>query len=178
MLIELALVFIVIGAAAFGGGITALSLIIHEVVQKQQWLSPDQMKSIVTISQMTPGPIGLNSATFTGFTVSGIAGSVIATLSLVLPGLLGIVLFRLLVKLHTRITDGNNGHLGKKLTDSLKPGIFALIVFAVWTIGSTAIHGAFTAIIAGLAFVVILVLPKMHPLVVIIVSGLAGVIFL
>jgi len=63
--------FLKIGIFGFGGGYAMLSLIQHEVVENQQWLSNQEFTDIVAISQMTPGPIAINSATYIGYTVSG-----------------------------------------------------------------------------------------------------------
>ena len=78
--------FFKIGLFGFGGGYAMLSMIQGEVVTRYGWLTPQEFTDIVAISQMTPGPIGINSATFVGFTATGsIWGSVIATFAVVLP---------------------------------------------------------------------------------------------
>ena len=78
--------FFKIGLFGFGGGYAMLSMIQGEVVTRYGWLTPQEFTDIVAISQMTPGPIGINSATYVGFTATGsIWGSVIATLAVVLP---------------------------------------------------------------------------------------------
>ena len=78
--------FFKIGLFGFGGGYAMLSMIQGEVVTRYGWLTPQEFTDIVAISQMTPGPIGINSATYVGFTATGsIWGSVIATFAVVLP---------------------------------------------------------------------------------------------
>ena len=73
--------FFKIGLFGFGGGYAMLSMIQGEVVTRYGWLTPQEFTDIVAISQMTPGPIGINSATYVGFTATGsVWGSVIATL--------------------------------------------------------------------------------------------------
>ena len=88
--------FFMIGLFGFGGGYGMLSLIQHETVESHHWLSTAEFTDIVAISQMTPGPIGINSATYCGYTaihnagygeVMAILGSAIATFALVLPSL-------------------------------------------------------------------------------------------
>ncbi|MGL4410809.1 MAG: chromate transporter [Bacteroidales bacterium] len=75
-----------IGLFGFGGGYAILSLIEHEVVSVHQWVSTEEFTDIVAISQMTPGPIGINSATYIGYTVTGsVWGSFIATFATILP---------------------------------------------------------------------------------------------
>lgn len=77
--------FFVIGLFTFGGGAAMLSLIQTQVVGKFAWLTEAQFTDIVAISQCTPGPIGVNCATYTGYEVAGVAGSAVATFALVLP---------------------------------------------------------------------------------------------
>ncbi|MCI1647002.1 MAG: chromate transporter [Bacteroides sp.] len=78
--------FFKIGLFGFGGGYAMLSLIQREVVTHYGWLKPQEFTDIVAISQMTPGPIGINSATYVGFTATGsVWGSLIATFAVILP---------------------------------------------------------------------------------------------
>ncbi len=94
-------IFFVIGLFGFGGGYGMLSLIQHETVEHWHWLSSSQFTDIVAISQMTPGPVGINSATYCGYTACinagysmpmAILGSATATFALVLPSLILMVL--------------------------------------------------------------------------------------
>ena len=73
------------GLFSIGGGYAAMPLIQHQVVDVHPWLTMAQFSDIITISQMTPGPISINSATFVGLQVAGIPGAVIATTGKVLP---------------------------------------------------------------------------------------------
>jgi chromate transporter len=93
--------FFEIGLFGFGGGYGMLSLIQNETVEHWHWLTSSQFTDIVAISQMTPGPIGINSATYCGYTAvvnagysapMGILGSVVATFALVLPSLILMIL--------------------------------------------------------------------------------------
>lgn len=86
-------VYLKIGLFGFGGGYAMLSLIQYEVVDKHHWLSLQEFTDVVAISQMTPGPIGINSATYIGYTVTGnVWGSVIATIAVCLPSFLLVLL--------------------------------------------------------------------------------------
>lgn len=90
---QLFCVYTKIGIFGFGGGYAMLSLIQHEVVEKHQWLTSQQFTDIVAISQMTPGPIGINSATYIGYTATGnIWGSTIATFAVCFPSFLLVLL--------------------------------------------------------------------------------------
>lgn len=79
ILLELFLSFLQIGAFSFGGGYAAMPLIQAQVVTKYHWLSMAEFTDLITISQMTPGPIAVNSATFVGIKIAGIPGALIAT---------------------------------------------------------------------------------------------------
>ncbi len=106
--IELFYTFFIIGLFGFGGGYGMLSLIQTETVIHHQWLSSAEFTNIVAISQMTPGPIGINSATYCGYTavhnagydgIIAMAGSATATFALVLPSLILMILIsKLLMK--------------------------------------------------------------------------------
>lgn len=101
MFLSLFYTFFKIGLFGFGGGYGMLSLIQHETVETNHWLSTSEFTDIVAISQMTPGPIGINSATYCGYTaihnagyghLMSILGSATATFALVLPSLVLMIL--------------------------------------------------------------------------------------
>lgn len=84
-MLNLFLIFFKIGCFAFGGGYAVITLISKYVVEENAWISTREFIDLISISQMTPGPIAINSATFVGQSVSGIIGSIVATAGLVLP---------------------------------------------------------------------------------------------
>ena len=111
--VKLFITFFKIGLFGFGGGYGMLSLIQHETVESHHWLSASEFTDIVAISQMTPGPIGINSATYCGYTAianagysipMAILGSAMATFALVLPSLILMILIsKMFMKyMHTR----------------------------------------------------------------------------
>ncbi|MBQ5648286.1 MAG: chromate transporter [Alistipes sp.] len=85
--LQLFLSYLKNGFFGFGGGYAMLSLIQNEIVEQRGWLTSMQFADIVAVSQITPGPIAINSATYVGYEVAGIAGSVIATFAVCLPSL-------------------------------------------------------------------------------------------
>ena len=125
--------FFKIGVFGFGGGYGMLSLIQHETVERWHWLSSSDFTDIVAVSQMTPGPIGINSATYCGYTACvhagysvpmAILGSATATLALVLPSLILMVLIsRMFMRyMHTRtVTSVFHG---------LRPAVVGLLAAA------------------------------------------------
>ena len=130
LFLQLFWVFFVIGLFTFGGGYAMLSLIQTQVVVTHSWLTESAFTDIVAISQMTPGPIGINSATYVGYEVMrqagashlvGILGSLTATFAVVLPSFL-IVLT--IVRFYTRFKDNRvfEGVMGW-----LRPAVVGLI---------------------------------------------------
>ena len=92
ILLELFISYLKIGFFGFGGGYAMLSLIQNEVVVRHGWITAAQFTDIVAVSQITPGPIAINSATYIGYTVAGFWGSVVATVAVSLPSLTIMVL--------------------------------------------------------------------------------------
>ena len=84
--------FLKIGAVCFGGGAAMISFISAEAVEKHGWAAPEEMNDIVTVSESTPGPIAINMATYVGFRVAGPLGACLATLGVVLPSFIIIML--------------------------------------------------------------------------------------
>jgi chromate transporter len=131
--LDLFITFFKIGLFGFGGGYGMLSLIQHETVERFHWLSTAEFTDIVAISQMTPGPIGINSATYCGYTAihnagyghsMAILGSATATLALVLPSLiLMIIISRMFMKyMNTRPVQS--------IFDGLRPAVVGLLAAA------------------------------------------------
>ena len=85
--LQLFLSYLKIGFFGFGGGYAMLSLIQNEIVEQRGWLTATQFADIVAVSQITPGPIAINSATYIGYEIGGIFGSVVATFAVCLPSL-------------------------------------------------------------------------------------------
>lgn len=125
ILIDLYIQFFIIGSTAFGGGYAVLPLINSFVVEEKGWLSVSEMTDLVSISNMTPGPIAINSATFVGTKVAGIPGSLAATMGVVTPSfilmaVLGYLLF----------ASGKKLKFLDKMLKTLRPAIVGLIAIA------------------------------------------------
>lgn len=122
--------FFEIGLFGFGGGYGMLSLIQHETVEHWHWLSSSEFTDIVAVSQMTPGPIGINSATYCGYTAvsnagysssMAVFGSAVATLALVLPSL---ILMILISRMFMRYM---NTHTVQSVFNGLRPAVVGLL---------------------------------------------------
>lgn len=131
--LELFITFFQIGLFGFGGGYGMLSLIQGEVVHNHEWLTTSEFTNIVAISQMTPGPIGINSATYCGYTAvhnagfgywMSILGSFTATLALILPSL---ILMILIAKMFMKYMDTP---LVKSVFLGLRPAVVGLLAAA------------------------------------------------
>ena len=97
--LQLFLSFLQIGMFSFGGGYVAMPLIQGQVVTLHGWLTMSEFTDLITISQMTPGPIAVNSATFVGMKIAGIPGAVVATAGCILPSCIIVtILARLYLK--------------------------------------------------------------------------------
>ena len=130
---NLFITFFKIGLFGFGGGYGMLSLIQHETVERWQWLSSSDFTDIVAISQMTPGPIGINSATYCGYTaihnagyghLMAVLGSATATFALVLPSL---ILMILIAKMFMRFM---HHHSVESVFRGLRPAVVGLLAAA------------------------------------------------
>ncbi len=134
--LELFISFFKIGLFSFGGGYAAMPLIQDQVVTAHQWLSMPEFTDLVTISQMTPGPIAINSATFVGIKIAGIPGALAATLGCILPSC---VIVMLIAKLYLKY---RNMDLLQGVLGSLRPAVVAMIASAGVSILFTAFWGS------------------------------------
>ena len=168
--LQLFLSFFKIGLFAFGGGYAILLLIQHEIVVDRGWLTQSELTDIVAISQMTPGPIGINSATYVGYVATGnVWGAVVATLSITLPSfiiMLTLSRFMLAVK--------GNRYMEYALT-ALRPTVVGLIAAAALMLVNRENFVDWKSIVLfGVAFILTFRF-KMHPILLIVLAGAAGV---
>lgn len=183
--LQLFLSFFQIGAFSFGGGYAAMPLIQNQVVQLHPWLSQSEFTDLITISQMTPGPIAVNSATFVGTRIAGMPGALAATAGCVLPSC---ILVTLLAKIYLKY---RNLSLLQGVLKSLRPAVIAMIAAAGVSILVTAFWGeAITSLTltqllpnisiqsAGIFIgsLILLIRFKMNPIHVMLLSGVAEVV--
>ncbi len=163
--------FLLIGLGAYGGGLVTIPLIQHEIVVNQQWLTFDQMASLLAVAQMTPGPIAVNAATFVGFQINGLLGAMIATFAVILPAIL--ILFWL-APLVDRIS--HNLYM-LKIRQGIQLGVLSLILYATWFYGVGVTEGWLDLAIGIAAFAVLVIFEgKLHPIFVILACGVLGLI--
>ena len=92
LLLDLFLTFAKIGLFTFGGGYALVSLIQHTCVEVKQWITHDEMMNVTVVAESTPGPIAINCATYVGYKQKGMVGAVVATLGMILPSFVIILL--------------------------------------------------------------------------------------
>ena len=160
--------YLKIGFFGFGGGYAILALIQNEIVVRHHWLTNSELTDIIAISQMTPGPIAINSATYVGYTVTGnIWGSLLATFAVCLPSLtIMLLITKFYMKLH-------NNHYVQDAMYGMLPMVVAMILAATLLLltPDTFIDGYSWAIMA-VAFIASV--KKMSPILVICLAGVAG----
>lgn len=135
MYLELLWSFFQIGLFSVGGGYAAMPLIQAQVVDKYGWLTLSEFADIITISQMTPGPVAINSATFVGMRILGLPGAIVATLGCILPSCI-IVTTLAYFYFKYRNVSVVQGILG-----GLRPAVVALIASAGLTILMLVVFG-------------------------------------
>ena len=133
--LQLFLSFLQIGLSSFGGGYAAMPLIQDQVVTAHGWLSMPEFTDLITISQMTPGPIAINSATFVGMKIAGVPGAIAATVGCVFPSC---VIVTLLARLYLKYRDMS---LLQGILGSLRPAVVAMVAAAGISILITAFWG-------------------------------------
>ena len=133
--LQLFLSFLQIGLFSFGGGYAAMPLIQDQVVTAHGWLSMPEFTDLITISQMTPGPIAINSATFVGMKIAGVPGAIAATVGCVFPSC---VIVTLLARLYLKYRDMS---LLQGILGSLRPAGVAMVAAAGISILLTAFWG-------------------------------------
>jgi chromate transporter len=170
ILIEIFVSFFKIGAFSFGGGYAMLPLIQREIVTNHNWITFKQFVDIIGISQMTPGPIAINSATFVGFKVSGIVGSIAATL--------GVISFSfILVSIANHyILKFKESYIMKAALAGMRPAMIGLIISVFLSLGHESYKDV-KSIIIGIIILGLLLSNKLHPILVIIISGVLGIVF-
>ena len=169
--LELFYTFFIIGAFTFGGGYAMLSLIQNEVVVEHEWISAQQFTEIVAISQMTPGPIGINSATYIGYSVTGnVFGSLLATTAVMLPSF---IIVLTICKLYNKFKENN--HVAHLMT-LLKPMVIGMIAAAAGILVTKENFFNWSSWVLFAAAFVALQWGKVNPIIVIIVAGLIGIV--
>ena len=181
--LQLFFAFFKTGLFAIGGGLATLPFL-YEIAQKYGWFAPESVADMLAISESTPGPIGVNMATYAGFSTAGVLGALTATFALVLPAFL-ITLF---------IAKAMEKYRNNRFVDAaflgLRPAVVALITVALFSVvKASVLHvDAFLAtktlrslfdfpalILLAILFAVEHFFKKVHPIVLIVIGAAAGI---
>ena len=179
ILLELFLISLKIGAFTFGGGYSMIAMIQYESEQ-HGWLSQSELVDFVALSESTPGPLAVNMATFVGMKTGGLLGAVIATLGVVLPSF---VIILIIAKCYQRFKTS-------KAVDSvmsgLKPAVVGMIGAALISVGRTVFfpsglqaerftQASFWVFLGIFAVSAVLVFKKVNPIKIIVLSAAVGI---
>ena len=173
--IQLFLSFLQIGLFSFGGGYAAMPLIQEQIVDTHGWLSMSEFTDLITISQMTPGPIAINSATFVGIKIAGLAGAAVATAGCIFPSC---VIVTLLAKIYLKY---RNVKTFQSVLDSLRPAVVAMIAVAGVSILTSAFwqnadkiilaETDWSMVLIFLICLILLIKAKWNPILVMLLAG-------
>jgi len=144
---QLFFTFFKIGAFTFGGGYAMIPLIQNEAVERKGWVTDDDILEIIAIAESTPGPIAINSATFVGYRAAGVLGSVCATLGVVLPSFVIILLISFVLKQFSDILAVQYAFQG------IRAGVLALLCKSLWTMYKKSPKGWAAYIVMAAAFI-------------------------
>lgn len=177
--LQLFYTFFKIGLFGFGGGYAMLSMIQGEVVTRYNWVTTQEFTDIVAISQMTPGPIGINAATYVGFTVTkSVFGSIIATGAVVLPS------FILMLTISKFFLKYQKHPIVESVFKGLRPAVVGLLASAALVLMnkenfSSPLEDRYAFIINIIIFILAFIGSKkykINPILLILICGLAGLI--
>ena len=171
--LKLFLSFLQIGLFSFGGGYASLPLIREQVVEQNAWLSMSEFTDLITISQMTPGPIAVNSATFVGIKIAGIGGAVCATAGCILPSC---IIVLVLAKLYFKY---RNMRAMEDILSALRPAVVAMIaasgvsilVSAFWGESISLASTKWVLVAAFAVYFLLLRKTKLNPVWVMLIAG-------
>lgn len=181
LILKLFLTFFKIGAFTFGGGYAMIPLIEKETVEKNEWITSEEILEVFAISESTPGPIAINTATFIGYKIAGFFGAAAATLGVVLPSFIIILIVAKFIEKFRTSTFVSGALTG------LKPCVVALIGVAVLTIGKTVFfHSGVISmaelltwqnLVSVLLFggATVMAFKKVHPIIIICISAAVGI---
>lgn len=179
VLLELFLIFLKIGAFTFGGGYSMIAMIQYEAEQ-HGWLSQSELVDFVALSESTPGPLAVNMATFVGMKTGGVLGAVLATLGVVLPSF---IIILIIAKCYERF---KNSRAVSAVMSGLKPAVVGMIGTALLSVGRTVFfpsglqadrftQTSFWVFLGIFAVSAVLVFKKVHPIKIILLSAAVGI---
>ncbi|MBQ6426648.1 MAG: chromate transporter [Clostridia bacterium] len=169
-LFRIYLCFLKIGAFLFGGGYSMLPMLIRELSETKKWATEDELMDYFAVAQCTPGVIAINTATFVGYKLKKVPGSIAATLGIVTVPVIVIILVASVLKQFwgsPAVAHAFNG---------IRVAVAALIASAVIKLGKKSIHNWLTALLCAAAFASIAFM-HVSPVIVVVAVALAGILY-
>ena len=183
LLLELSWRFLLVGTFSVGGGLATLPFL-QDIGHATGWFSDLELSNMVAVSESTPGPMGVNMASYVGFTVAGVPGSVIATASLVLPSMVVIILIYHVLKRFRESFYVDSAFYGLRAASAglIASAFYSVLKISVFDAGAFAAGAGFfssldyrTLILAAVIFALTKLLKKVHPIFFIIAAAVIGV---
>ena len=172
ILIKLFIAFLKIGTFSFGGGYAMLPFIQAEIVEKNNWISINEFLDIIGRSQMTPGPIAINSATFVGYKLFGVIGSIMATLGVIATSF---ILVTIISKMLEKFKESK---VIKAALLGMRPILIALIIKAFLDLAKESYIDLKSLVITTIIGILLLNKKiKIHPILVIVIAAILGLVF-
>lgn len=168
-LIQLYLAFFRIGGLTFGGGLTMLPMLKHELVEKNNWVTEEELLDYYAVGQCTPGIIAVNVSTFVGYRKRGISGAVFSTMGMISPSLIIISVIALFLKQFMENPTVLHAAAGIKII------VCALMLNTVITMGKKTIVNKISAVICTAGFLAAMFTPVPSALLVV-AAGVTGII--
>lgn len=178
ILFQLFLEFFKIGLFAIGGGLSSLPFL-YDIANKTNWLTQTDVTNLIAISETTPGPIGVNAATYVGFLASGVSGAIVSTLGLICPSII------IIIVISYTFQKFQNNKIFQNIFYGLRPASCALISSACvlvikntfFMFSTNGVHFIFTNVILGIILFLFISRTKLHPVIYILISAIFGIIF-
>lgn len=167
MLFDIFKTFFKIGAFTIGGGYAMIPIIQKEVVDNKKWLKDDEFMDSIAVTNSLPGPLAINSATFVGYKTAGIPGAVVAAFGAVLPSFLIILIIAMF------FNNFSENAVVEQIFAGVRPAVVALIIYALVKL-TTSVGINKINIIISVAALALILFANMHPIFVIVLAGLAG----
>ena len=160
--------FFKIGLFALGGGMVTVPFLFN-IAEKYRWFTSHELVDMIAVAESSPGPIGVNMASYAGFKAAGISGGIVATFGLVLPSLIIIAVIAGLLGKY------RNSSFFMNLMYAVHPAVIALIVFAGTELGKLVLVNGEAVLICALFWGAIHFV-KLHPILNIVFGGIIGVV--
>lgn len=171
LLFDIFLTFFKIAPITFGGGYAMIPIIEREAVEKKEWLKREEVTDVFALAGSIPGAIAINSATFIGYRIAGVAGALAATIGVMIPTFVIVVclsIFYLYFQDYPKVEAAFEG---------IRPAVVALIVFAAYKMRKGAVVDKTTFVLASSSVLLLLFL-HIHPAIMIALGAVTGILLI